>query len=343
MAEEKLELKTKKDKKSKKSSGGSYFSSPKKNIRFIPTGCTTLDCVIGGGWALGRISNIVGDKATGKTLLAMEACSNFIKDYPEGKIWYVESESAFEPEYAKALGLDVNKINFIQDIYTVEDFFKTLESAIKSLNKGEPGFFVLDSLDALSDDAEIERDIDSPSYAMNKQKKLSELFRRLNNLMGKSGIHLQIISQVRHKIGMAFGRKFDRSGGKSLDFYASQVIYLSHTGQIMKTINTRKRAVGVKIKAKCDKNKVGLPFRDCEFQIEFGYGIDDVTASLNWLLEVKMLDKVPMTQKECKDLIKKVKNMGTEEYNGWRETLKPIVIEGWYEIEKSFIPTRSKY
>ena len=68
--------------------GGNYFSSPKTNIKFIKSGCKTLDCVLGGGWALGRIANIVGDKSTGKTLQAIEACATFAKDYPTGKIWY---------------------------------------------------------------------------------------------------------------------------------------------------------------------------------------------------------------------------------------------------------------
>src|ERR1019366_3976564 len=90
--------------------GGNYFSSPKTGIEFISSGCHNLDLALGGGWAEGRVSNIVGDKSTGKSLLAIEACANFAIKYPKGTIRYREAEAAFDRPYAEALGMPVDHV-----------------------------------------------------------------------------------------------------------------------------------------------------------------------------------------------------------------------------------------
>src|SRR5215469_8559513 len=114
---------------------GIYFGP--KNLKFVNTGCTLLNLVIsalgsGGGWPLGRVVNIVGDKSTGKTLLAEEAMANFLLAYPKGKVYYRESEAAFDTAYAKALGLNTDKVDFGPDgedsIWsTIEDVFEDLD------------------------------------------------------------------------------------------------------------------------------------------------------------------------------------------------------------------------
>jgi len=94
-------------------SGGDYFPpATARGLRFIPSGCVLLDCVLGGGWPLGRIVNVVGDKAVGKTLLAIEAAANFVTVYPKGHIWYRQAEADFDEHYARRLGLPVDKIDF---------------------------------------------------------------------------------------------------------------------------------------------------------------------------------------------------------------------------------------
>src|SRR5262245_13229029 len=94
--------------------GGSYFppSSQASSLEFISSGCTVLDCVLGGGWPLGRISNIVGDRSTSKTGLVMEACSNFAIKYPKGRILYREAEAAFDVNYAASMGMPVDRVEF---------------------------------------------------------------------------------------------------------------------------------------------------------------------------------------------------------------------------------------
>src|SRR5215813_4004785 len=93
---------------------GHYFSRRSNSIEFIPSGAAVLDCTLGGGWPLSRISNIVGDESTGKTLMAIEACANFAQMYEKVNIYYRESESAFDEPYAEALGMPVDRVQFIE-------------------------------------------------------------------------------------------------------------------------------------------------------------------------------------------------------------------------------------
>src|SRR5487761_2481019 len=151
-----------------------YFASgTEKNLKFVSTGCALLDEVLGGGYVLGRVVNLVGDKSTGKTLLAIEASANFLKRYPKGIVRYAEAEAAFDNDYAAALGLPVERVEFADTIFTVEDFFEALEKMLDAL-KDNPCLYILDSLDALSDRAELERDIDAGTYGGNKPKQIGQ-------------------------------------------------------------------------------------------------------------------------------------------------------------------------
>ena len=312
---------------------GNYFVKDKP-LEFISSGCEILNCVLGGGYPLGRIVNIVGDKSTGKTLLAIEAFANFSRQFPNGKMYYHEAEASFDTDYAQALGMPIENVNFI-DTDTVEGFFEALTEVIDSHKKeSSPGMYVLDSLDALTDKAEKERKIADGSYAMTKQKKLSEIFRRLVSDIEKTNVCLLIISQVRDNIGVAFGEKYKRSGGKSLDFYASQILWLSEVEKLLRTVKGIKRPIGIKIKAKCKKNKISLPFRECEFPIIFGYGIDDATGNLEFLNKVKgSLEEIGITE------IKDVEELDLETKVKIAEQVKKI----WKETEVGFLPKYKKY
>lgn len=301
---------------------------------------------MGGGAPLGRIINIVGDKSTGKTLQAIELAANFARQYPRGEIEYFEGEHAFDPGYAAAVGMPIDRVTFTEKDdtqNTVQHFYKTLEAFADNCKKrGVPGLYILDSLDSISDDAEQERSIDQASYGQDKAKKMSELFRKLTGKIEKANVCVLIISQVRDAIGVTFGKKQRRSGGKALDFYASLVIWLAK----LKTLNVVRggitRAVGIRIKAKADKNKIALPFRECEYDIQFGYGIDDIGASLDWLTEHKRLDKLELDMNR-----KQIEAAFENEDAATRAELKAhideVVVREWYEVEKLFLPKRSKY
>ena len=326
---------------------GSYFSTPNTTLDFIPSGCCIFDCSIGGGYPLGRISNIVGDRSTGKTLLAIEASANFYRKFPNGIIYYREAEAAFDVTYAEALGMPIDRVEFADEstgFYTVEDFYEDLESIIDKGSK-EPILYIVDSLDALSDRKELERAIDKDTYAMNKAKKMSELLRKLNQKASKCNMHLMIISQIRDNIGVSFGKSWVRSGGRALDFYASQVIYLSRLQMIKRTKRGVERVVGVSIKSYSDKNKVSIPHRYSEFDIIFGWGIDDLSASIEWLRDVKRLDVIGLkSDADAKNLLREY-NFNSDPIS-YKEKLNEVNIEVkklWFEIEEEFMSKNRKY
>ncbi|MDK1290124.1 hypothetical protein [Pseudoalteromonas umbrosa] len=335
----------------------SYFTSDKSGIDFIPSGSTTLDEVLGGGWAVGRIANVVGDRSAGKTLVATEAAANFNQLWPDEPIFYLEAEAAFDAEYAAAMGMPVEAVTFVEMFddagnadNTVEFLFEHLQMLIKARADGDMKFekclYVVDSLDALSDRDEKQRDNDKGSYGMGKQKKLSEMFRRIVAELEKAGITLLVISQIREKIGVTFGEKYTRSGGKALDFYCSQIVWLAEIGKIKRTVRRQERVAGVKVKAKCKKNKVSLPFRECEYSIEFGYGIDNLSSCLEFLKSTDSLDeltKTTVTKTALANAVKKIKKMDDDEYYEVMTEITALVKKRWREIDDSFLPERSKY
>lgn len=349
----------------------------RREINFLPTGCTLLDCVVGGrrgGWPFGRMVNIIGDKSTGKTLLAEEAFANlFMKSasgvalYPGAKGYYRETESAFDISYAQALGVDVGQIDFGAngiDTYwqTMEDVMEDLERILgnrevavlekarllkkKKGNKNKklerleievakmmpPILYVIDSLDALTTRTEIKRDLDEGSYNLEKQKIFGKLFRMLVGRIKRANMCLMIISQTRDRIGpMIRGKKYRRHCDKVLDFYASAVIYLADLGKVYETKKTIKRPVAIRIKAKADKNKITTPFRECVFELRFGYGIDDEYACLDYLKEVKRLGVMGL-----KDVPDTLRDINVEQ-------LKQKTVEVFGEIEGMFLPAKGKY
>lgn len=304
----------------------SYFLSEKPDLSFVPSGCTLLDCALGNGYPIGRVVNIVGDRSTAKTGLAMEAIINFMKAYPTGLAAYRETEAAFDKGYAEAMGLPIKEVDFgpSEPLNTVEDFARDFDKFLDARIKTKtPGIYVLDSLDALSDEAEMERDIGKGSYQMEKAKMLSTFFRKSAAKIEKAKVLLLIISQVRDNVGALFGEKHKRSGGRALDFYSTITLWLSHIETLTKTINKVKRPIGIMIKAKCKKNKIALPFREAQFSYLFGYGIKDEEASLEWLDSIGRLDDITVdsTADEIKAAVKKV----------------------WAEVEQSFLPQKAKY
>jgi recombination protein RecA len=317
-----------------------FIERNKDDMEFIGSGSTLLDLVLGGGYPLRRIVNVVGDKSTGKTLLAIEACSKFAETY-DGPIWYTEAEAAFDPRYAEALGMPLDRVSISNDCFTVEDLYEDLEDKIKKMDKGSRGLYILDSLDALSDRAEQDRDIGDGTYGANKAKQMSALFRKLNQKLSKSNICFIIISQVRDNIGVTFGKKYSRSGGRGLDFYASQVIYLAQMSKKKRTVNKVERTTGIVVRARCEKNKVAMPFRDCEIDITFGYGIDDIKSNVSFLKKIDKLEEI--TSEKPDKYLKGLDQLNDEDFEKENNRIAELVVEHWFDIEKSFLPTRSKY
>lgn len=333
--------------KLKSRSGGAYFLS-QKDIEYIPSGAAVLDCVLGGGWALSRVANIVGDSSTGKTLLAMEACINFLKTFTKGHVRYCEPEAALSKGYAKEMGVPVDSIEFADDdaeIDTIEDWFEDLEDFADGLEEGQPGLYVLDSLDSLTSQAEKKRKLGDPSYGDGKAKQMSQAWRRMIRIIKNQRILVIIVSQVRDNIGVTFGEKQTRSGGRALKFYSSQELWLAQTAKISRVINKVSRVTGVKIRAQCKKNKVGLAYRECSLDLKFGYGVDDVASNAGYLASVGKanLIQVGLAPDKITRFLHNVEEKQDAEYNRIRDRLDRNVREVWKEVETAFLPNRKKY
>jgi len=326
-----------------------YFARRSNSIEFIPSGAAVLDCTLGGGWPLSRISNIIGDESTGKTLMAIEACANFAQAYPNGNIYYRESESAFDEPYAEALGMPLDRVRFIEpdDFVTIEDFYADLCKAVAdTVKRDTAGLYIVDSLDALSDKAEQGRAFDADSYNTNKAKQIGKLLRMCKSEVAKARMCLIIISQTRDRITEGFAARFakkkTRSGGRALDFFASLCLWLSHLDTISEQHANIKRPVGIRIRAKCEKNKISLPLRTCEFTIRFGQGIDSLASGLDWLEDVHRWDDVIDVKRPTYQ--KRIDAMADTAY--WEEVTRvdAAVTKLWAETEELFLTgTRRKY
>ena len=316
---------------------------------WFSTGCRLLDEVLGGGLLLGRISNVCGLESSGKTLLAAEAATNFLKAFPDGQVVYNETEAAFDRDYMRSLGIPVDEFTFLFDCDTVEEFFDDITSRLDRQDR--PLLYVLDSLDALSTDAEDkERGKGSKGlfsgYRMEKQRALSAALRHLCRLLERSRSHLMIVSQVREDVlASAYSsvKQYRRSGGKALDFYSSQILWLYNVGREERQVAGIKRAYAFRIRARCRKNKVGSPFRECQFFIRVGYGIDDVWTHLEFLDGVDRLDEFEPGASVRKLVDRFHRHMSPEEKRSFRSRLDDFVSSVWREIEDKFSVGTGKY
>lgn len=326
---------------------GAHFLGASPDLTFVKSGCTMLDLVLGGGWPLGRIANVVGDKSTGKTLLAIEAFANFNRQFPGERMWYREAESAFSKSYAQAIGMPVDKIRFWnkdKSFDTVEQFYEDLyKQANWAVQKNASGLYVLDSLDALSDQKEMEREFDANTYGTNKARQMSTLFRKLIRVVEQANLAVIVVSQIRASLAR-FGRNYSRTGGKAMDFYCSQVLYLMSAGVIRQTKNKQKRAIGVDIKARCEKNKIALPFRECAFPIRFAYGIEDLQACVDYLKGTRRgLSWADISPKLAKRILTSPDDFSDDDYYDLLKDARRAVKRSWLETERSFLPRRTKY
>jgi len=292
--------------------------------------------------------NIVGDSSSGKTLLAMEAAMQYGLRYPDRPIYYNETESAFDDAYAEALGMRMDRIVFPGEEYPdarmhVEGLFEDLDRRLSEIEDG--GLYIVDSLDALSDTAELGRKIgDASMGGARKASKLSELFRRLVRRMEDRNLTLIVISQIRDNIGVAFGEKHKRSGGRAMDFYATQIIWLGERGKIKRVVDKVERQVGIKVQAHVKKNKVGRPFQKVEFPILFYYGIDDVSAAIQWLHGIGYdLSEFEIPEKRMDSYVRQLLYRGDRErVDDLRARITPILVEQWRSVEAKF-QVRGKY
>ena len=322
-----------------------HIDNPPKTDLF-PTGCTVYNLALGGGHPVGKIINIVGDKSTAKTLLATEVVALARTLYGDKfEWWYDDAEAGYSLPVEEVYGFNIIPDEMIAS-ETVEEFGRNIERKLDLLDDGKYFIYVLDTLDGLPSEAEIKRqdkikkllekgkEIDTGTYGLNKQKYMSEFFRTLCRKIKRKNCLLIIVSQVRENIGVTFGAKYVRMGGKALDFYASQVIWLAEAEKHYK----KDRATGITIKAKITKNKEGKPFRQCYIDILFDYGVDDIMSNINFLYDLKTeTGKQKKTEQVVWDGEKySVRRLVRHiEQNNLEDELKNRTIQKWNDVEES--------
>ena len=332
------------------------------SVEFLNSGSTMINLAgsnkgLSGGWARGRIINFVGDGSSGKTLMALELAAyvfynmlgNKSHNFPDVKkvrIIYDNTEGVMDFPIDQMYGQDfVDGVEWISS-KTVQGFGRNIAREVGGNKPGEMLLYIVDSLDALASQEGLDRfekaaktdKEEDGTYGTEKAAYLSKsFFCNMCSIMERKDVTVLIISQIRQKIGVTFGEKYNRAGGKALDFYTHQVCWFAEIEKIKKTFRGEDRVIGVRTIAKFKRNKVAKPFREATLLILFDYGVDDIGSNLAYLYgpKVKALEWDGEDYKRS-DLIKKIEDEGLQKELAMRTE------EYWLEIEEAVKPNRLK-
>jgi recombination protein RecA len=257
---------------------------------WIPSGCFPLDLIMGGGFPVGRITEIYGENSTGKSLLATHA---IIQGQALGALTvFADVESSVSKPLMEKLGVDVSTlIYFTPD--TVNQVFEVwldlIERKDKELGKDYPMVFVWDSVAATTTRAEMEEeDLDKKMYA-SAAPQISRAMRTMARKIARSSVCAIFTNQVRDNIGVMFGEKITTYGGKAIRFHASVRIELKTNQTIKDGDKKDSRKIGIWVDACTSKNRLAPPFQSVKVPIYFGYGIDDWEATLTFAKELEVV------------------------------------------------------
>jgi recombination protein RecA len=247
----------------------------------IPTGSPSLDAALGcGGYPRGRVVEIFGPEASGKTTLTLHAIAECQR--AGGVAAFIDAEHALDVKYAKALGVDAEALIVSQP----DNGEQALEIAETLVRSGAVDLVVIDSVAALVPQAEIEGEM-GDSHVGLQARLMSQALRKLTGITHRTGTTIIFINQLRMKIGVMFGSPETTTGGNALKYYASVRLDVRRIG----AVKTGDEVVGNRTRVKVVKNKLAPPFQQSEFDIRYGFGIDAVGDLLDEAEQKDVVEK----------------------------------------------------
>ena len=256
-------------------------SKKKLKVDVISTGALSLDAALGvGGVPRGRVIEIYGPEASGKTTLALSIVAEAQRS--GGKAAYIDAEHALDPGYSKKIGVDVNDLYVSQPDFG-EQALDILETLIRS---GAFDVIVVDSVAALVPKAEVDGEMGDVHMGL-QARLMSQALRKITPLTSKSNTVVIFINQIRLNLGVKFGNPETTTGGNALKFYASLRLDIRRREEVTKN----GELLGHTREVKIVKNKVAPPFRSAFFDIKFASGIDKVSSIFDAGVKYGMIDK----------------------------------------------------
>lgn len=243
-----------------------------KPLRFIPTPSEELNLMLGGGFPIGRITEIFGNNSSGKTSVTIETIGEDMAAYPDNFWGWIESEESFDPDYARDVhGVDLDRLIYI-DI-TDEGSEKALDRLESLMRTGVLRGFVVNSVAGLSPKAEMDEAIGKQSIAL-QARMMSKLMRKWTTLIGKRDIVALFINQQRTDIAARFGDPNVTTGGRALSYYASLRFGMNRL--MLQDSDPITKEDGLKIGARVAKNRCVYdnPYKKCEYYVIYGVGVD---------------------------------------------------------------------
>ncbi len=245
------------------------------DVPAISTGALTVDEATGvGGVPRGRVTELFGPEASGKTTLALSTVAQAQKE--GGIAAFIDVEHALDPEYAEAIGVKVDEL-YVSQPNTGEEALEITEKLVRS---GAVDIVVIDSVAALVPRAEIEGEM-GDSHVGLQARLMSQAMRKLSGAISKSHTSCMFINQIREKIGVMYGNPETTPGGRALKFYSSLRMDIRKTD----VIKDGSESQGIRVRVRCVKNKVASPFRQGKVDIIYGEGIDSHGCILDCAIE----------------------------------------------------------